>query len=145
MLNSGLHRDAKDPKVITEQILAIASILPGQTSDKKFAIPPQQNNRENTLQRPPQRPPQTFAISENLIDFDPDSRPPSAPPQTNHVQQTQASVNTGLMDDDQHVEMMNDKMKDMKMHEPLTPSGQKPLTRTDTDTSETDAFFDAED
>ncbi len=50
----------------------------------------------------------------------------------------------GLMDDDQHVEMMNNQMKDVKMHEPLTPSGQSPLTRTDTDNSEADAFFDAE-
>jgi hypothetical protein len=50
----------------------------------------------------------------------------------------------GLMDDDQHVEMMNNRMKDMKMHEPLTPSGRRLLTRTDTDNSEADAFFDAE-
>jgi hypothetical protein len=50
----------------------------------------------------------------------------------------------GLMDDDQYVEMMNNQMKDMKMHEPLTPSGRTPLTRTDTDNSEADAFFDAE-
>jgi hypothetical protein len=50
----------------------------------------------------------------------------------------------GLMDDDQHDEMMNDKLKDLKLHEPITPSEQKPLQRTDTGTSDVDAFFDAE-
>lgn len=79
-----------------------------------------------------------------MIDFGSDSRPPSVPPPTNSVQHKQPPAAMGLMDDDQHVDMMNDNMKELKMHEPLTPSEQKPLTRTDTDTSEVDAFFDAE-
>jgi oxysterol-binding protein-related protein 8 len=138
------HRDAKSPEAITEQILTIAPILPGQTSDRKYEILPQQNNRESQTQAQPRPPPQKSAGNANLIDFDSDSRPPSAPPPTNNVQQKQQPAAMGLMDDDQHVDMMNDKMKELKMHEPITPSAQKPLRRTDTDTSEVDAFFDAE-
>jgi hypothetical protein len=134
----------KDPKVITEQILAIAPILPGQTSDKKFNIPPQQNNCENLLQPPPQPPPQKPTGMGNLIDFGSDSRPPSVTPPTNDIQQRQQPAAMGLMDDDLHVNLMNEKMKDMKMHEPITPGGPNPLKRMDTDTNEVDAFFDAE-
>ena len=85
-------------------------------------------------------------MTANLIDFGSDSRPPSVPPLVNHVQQKQKQppAPTGLMDDDQHDEMMNDKLKDLKLHEPITPSEHKPLQRMDTETSEMDAFFDAE-
>lgn len=62
----------------------------------------------------------------------------------NNIQQKQQPAAKGLMDDDQHIDMMNDNMKGLNMHEPITPSGQKPLKRTDTETSEVDAFFDAE-
>ena len=52
------------------------------------------------------------------------------------------------MDDDSHVDLMNEKMKSTNMHEPMAPAvgpqGDKPLKRTDTDTSEVDNFFDAE-
>jgi hypothetical protein len=137
-------RDGKDPKAITEQILAIAPILPGQTLDHKFNIPLHNKNPENPKQAPPQPPPQKTSEAANLIDFGSDSRPPSAPPPTNNFLPQQPPAAMGLMDDDQHVDLMNDNLKDMKIHEPLTPSGQKPLTRTDTDTSEVDAFFDAE-
>lgn len=137
-------RDGQDPKVITQQILTIAPILPGQTSDKKFDIPPPPNNRENPSPPQPQPPPQKPADTGNLIEFGSDSRPPSVLPPTNNAQQKQQPLTSGLMDDDEHVNLMNDKMKDMKMHEPITPTGQKPLTRTDTDTSEVDAFFDAQ-
>jgi hypothetical protein len=83
-------------------------------------------------------------MTANLIDFGFDSRPPSVPPPVNNAQQKPAPAPMGLMDDDQHDEMMNDKLKGLKLHEPITPSEQKPLHRTDTDTSEVDAFFDAE-
>jgi hypothetical protein len=138
------HRDGKDPKAITEQILAIAPILPGQARDRKYDIPPHNKNLENLTQVPPQPPPQKAALIANLIDFGSDSRPPSVPPLVNDVQQRQPPPPMGLMDDDQHDEMMNDKLKDLKLHEPITPSEQKPLHRTDTNTSEMDAFFDAE-
>lgn len=139
------HRDGKDPKAITEQILAIAPILPGQARDRKYDIPPHNKNPENPTQAPPQPPPQKAAVTANLIDFGSDSRPPSVPPPpVNNVQQKQPPPPMGLMDDDQHDEMMNDKLKDLKLHEPITPSERKPLRRTDTDTSEMDAFFDAE-
>jgi hypothetical protein len=136
------HRDARDPKAITEQILAIAPILPGQARDRKYDIPPHNKNPENPTQALP--PPQKATMTANLIDFGSDSRPPSVPPLANNVQQRQPPAPTGLMDDDQHDEMMNDKLKDLRLHEPITPSEQKPLQRTDTDTSEMDAFFDAE-
>ena len=49
------------------------------------------------------------------------------------------------MDDDSQVDMMNDKMKDLKMLQAMTPSGHNgtPLKRTDTETSDVEAFFDA--
>jgi hypothetical protein len=138
------HRDGKDPKAITEQILAIAPILPGQARDRKYDIPPHNKNPENPTQAPPQPPLQKTAMTANLIDFGSDSRPPSVPPPVNNVQHMQPPAPMGLMDDDQHDEMMNDKLKDLKLHEPITPSEQKPLQRTDTGTSDVDAFFDAE-
>jgi hypothetical protein len=138
------HRDGKDPKSITEQILAIAPILPGQARDRKYDIPPHNKNPENPTQALSQPPPQKAAMTANLIDFGSDSRPPSVPPLVNNVQQRQPPPPMGLMDDDEHDEMMNDKLKDLKLHEPITPSERKPLQRTDTDTSEMDAFFDAE-
>ena len=67
------------------------------------------------------------------------------PPPTNNVQRKPPpAAAMGIMDDDQHVGMMNDKLKDLKMHEPITPAGQEPLKRTDTDTGEEDAFLDPE-
>jgi hypothetical protein len=138
------HRDGKGPKDITGQILAIAPILPGQARDRKYDIPPHNKNPENPTQALPQPRPQKAAMTANLIDFGSDSRPPSVPPLVNDVQQRQPPPPMGLMDDDQHDEMMNDKLKDLKLHEPITPSEQKPLHRTDTNTSEMDAFFDAE-
>ena len=139
------HRNGKDPKALTEQILAIAPILPGQARNRKYDIPPHYKNPENPTQALPQPQPQKAAVTGNLIDFGSDSRPPSVPPlPVNNFQQKQPPPPMGLMDDDQHDEMMNDKLKDLKLHEPITPSQQKPLQRTDTDTSEMDAFFDAE-
>jgi hypothetical protein len=54
------------------------------------------------------------------------------------------------MDDDHHINAMNDKIGHMKLMEPTKtsappPTGnEKPLERTDTQTSEVDAFFDAQ-
>jgi hypothetical protein len=39
---------------------------------------------------------------------------------------------------------MNDKLRDMKMHEPLMPSGRKPFRRTDTGINAVDDFIDTE-
>jgi hypothetical protein len=39
---------------------------------------------------------------------------------------------------------MNDKLRDMKTHEPLMPSGRKPLRRTDTGINAMDDFIDTE-
>ena len=66
------------------------------------------------------------------------------PPLTNNVQRKTPPAAMGLMDDDEHIGMMNDKLKDLKMHEPIVPTGQKLLKRTDTDTGEVDNFVDAE-
>ena len=80
-----------------------------------------------------------------LIDFSDDSRPPSTvPPKT--VAQNQITAATGLMDDDSHLDLMNEKMKDLKMHEPIQPAGhtENPLKRADTGDGEVEAFYDAE-
>lgn len=45
-----------------------------------------------------------------------------------------------LMDDDRQ---MNSQMGNMSLHQPLTPAGQ-PIKRTDTETSDTDVFVDAQ-
>lgn len=53
-----------------------------------------------------------------------------------------SSTSGALMDDDRH---LNQQMGNMSLHQPLTPSGQsKPLARTDTETSETEVFVDAQ-
>jgi hypothetical protein len=82
--------------------------------------------------------------SNNLIDFSDDSRPASTQPPA----QSQKSLPTqaGLMDNDDHLDQMNEKMKELKMHEPMKPAGHEELSlkRSDTDSSEIDAFFDAE-
>src|SRR5947207_9825581 len=93
------HRDGKDPKALTEQILAIAPILPGQARDRKYDIPPHNKNPENPPQAHPQPPPQKAGMTANLIDFGSDSRPPSVPPPVNNVQQKQPPAPMGLMDD----------------------------------------------
>ena len=69
------YRDGKDPKTISEQILAIAPIIPGQPSDHKFEIPPHHNNAENPTQAQSQPPLQKSAGNANLIEFGSDSRP----------------------------------------------------------------------
>jgi hypothetical protein len=88
--------------------------------------------------------PTNNVYSNNLIDFSDDSRPASTQPpaQSQKPLPTQA----GLMDNDDHLDQMNEKMKELKMHEPMKPAGheEQPLKRSDTDSSEVDSFFDAE-
>lgn len=142
------HRDATEPKAIAEQILAIAPIVPGQRSHPKNNTPVQNHYTGNDTQAQPPAI-QKLAGNGNLIDFGGDSR--SSTP-TNNIPQQQkprAQQATGLMDDDSHVDMMNQKMKDMNMHEPMTAAtggyqGDRPLQRTDTETSDVDVFVDAE-
>jgi hypothetical protein len=48
-----------------------------------------------------------------------------------------------LMDSDSGISGMNDQMRDMRLQQPMTPGGGKPLKRADTETSEVDEFVDA--
>lgn len=45
------------------------------------------------------------------------------------------------MDDDDHV---SSSMSKLNMHEAMVPQGQRPLKRTDTESSDVDVFVDAE-
>ena len=46
-----------------------------------------------------------------------------------------------MLDDDDH---LSTPMSKLNMHEAMVPEGQKPLKRTDTETSDVDVFVDAE-
>lgn len=47
------------------------------------------------------------------------------------------------MDNDNATSGMNDQMKNMRLQQPMTPSGGEPLQRADTETSEVEDFVDA--
>ena len=121
------------------------------------STPSQNHNPEKPSQAPP---PASLAApvqtqkhatnnnSNNLIDFSDSSRTATPqPPTVNKPLPKQPAV--GLMDDDSHVDLMNQKMQqmNMNMHQPIAPKGhdEQPLKRTNTDDSEIDSFFDAED
>lgn len=75
LVTNNLASDASDPKTLTEQILAIYPILPGQKSGAA-QLPP----RQHTDEAPPLQP-----RNNDLIDFGQDSTPadlprPSMPP-----------------------------------------------------------------
>lgn len=159
------------PQQIVQQILSIAPILREQEQRQLSQPQGQPDRSDNATPRPPptQRqppPPPQQQQNTSLVDLDP-HRPQgsnTAQPDpiagnplhpTSNPKQIPGSAPTaqvpltgnsrasgGLMDDDRH---LNQQMGNMSLHQPLTPSGQsKPLQRTDTETSETDVFVDAE-
>lgn len=143
---------------MAEQILAIAPILPGQKSNSGFDIPPHASSTQASIEKSRQpnqnAPVQAYDGANDLIDFEgPTPIPPPkvkafASNQNNPSQHRTRSVS--LMDDDHYVNAMNDQMGHMRLMEPTkTPAKtiagkNKPLERADTQTSEVDAFFDAE-
>jgi hypothetical protein len=159
-------RDAKDPRGQTEQILAIAPILPGQKVNPEYNIPPHapsspiQNNGDHHQRQQKSSAPPSIR-EDDLIDFG-DSHSNANANAVSANQRTTSSPNrkrsVSLMDDDRHINAMNDKMAGMQIVNPNKPQQQpvlktpapppqgkeQPLERTDTQTSEVDAFFDAE-
>lgn len=161
--------DASDPQKCTEQILAIAPILPGSSKGSAEA------SNKATVGKAKET---TASTPANLIDFD--SRPPSTvPPEprvdaqahnkaaaehnnilhptsdpqaTGAVHQstaTQAPAGNAqqpegnLLDFDDDMHQTTNKMSDLNMsHQAMQP--RSPLERTDTGTSEVDVFVDAE-
>jgi hypothetical protein len=135
-----LSRDSKaNPKDLLDKILSIAPILPGQggfTAGKENSQPP---TAPSSAQPTPQKPAANAAQS-NLIDLD--SRPSStAPPEPKQATQHTSQPQKNFMDDDTGV---SNQMSKLNMHETMQPEGNKPLKRTDTQTSELDVFVDAE-
>lgn len=124
ILNSRI--DGKTPEEMTKQILAVAPILPGQKSQAAFEIPQEPPHRKSTPLAPPQH---ATAPNDNLIDFD---DPPEAK-------------------NDAPVNQISHKMAGIGLQEPLLPTSKSsasdaqgnPIKRTDSTTSEVDAFFDA--
>lgn len=146
-------RDAKDPMAMEEQILAIAPILPGQRGHPKFDIPPRAGSLPTSNANDPQRNRNEFTPTsgggDDLIDFGHSAPDAKAVATDNKIPPQQRARSISLMDDDQHVNAMNDKIGKMHMEStkpPATalPGEEKPLERSDTQTSEVDSFFDAE-
>lgn len=148
------YRDAKDPKGMTEQILAIAPILPGQKVNSDFEIPPRAPNTTTHLEKTPQQnqgtPAPASGGGNDLIDFGAQAPNATAVAANQNVPSQHRTRSVSLMDDDRHINAMNNQMGKMKLMAPTqtpatTSTGNgKPLERTDTQTSEVDAFFDAE-
>lgn len=149
------------PQQVVQQIMSIAPILPEQEQRKLSQNSGQPDRSDNATAKPTQQPRQQPQQPQNssLIDLDTHNtantrttqqdpiagnplHPTSNPKQIPVGQTTTQSSAGGLMDDDHH---LNKQMGNMSLHQPLTPSGQsKPLQRTDTETSETEVFVDAE-
>lgn len=139
---------------MTEQILAIAPILPGQKPRPEFEIPPHSStstthNEKKWNPNQPLHVPPTDQVND-LIDFNDLAANDKAvaanrnqPPEPRHR-------STSLMDDDHHINAMNNQMGNMKLMEPTktatspAPRNEIPLKRTDTQTSEAESFFDAQ-
>ncbi len=148
------NRDAKDPSEMTKQILAIAPILPGQKVNRDFDIPPHvttsPTHNENNGQQTQQATTPASSGGNDLIDFGASAPNVKAVAAKQNVVSQYRARSVSLMDDDRHGSAMNDKMGSMKLMEPTktpappTNGEERPLERTDTQTSEVDAFFDAE-
>lgn len=170
-LNSDVHAS---PKQITEQILSIAPILPGQTTTKKAEspqaaqqqAPPPPPKQETQAKQAPAYQEQPHGAS--LIDLN--SRPSSTVQPSAHQSRPDPIAGNPLhpTSDPKPVSYdtvttapvgnppkaggnlmddhddMNSKMASMSMHAPLTPKGPAPVKRTDTETSDVDVFVDAE-
>ena len=177
------HRDGKDPKELTEQILAVAPILPGQkASPERYPIPPHpssvskgsdENNGVSSTEVASTQPPQP-KTNNDLIDFSVSNeniKAVNASEKQNSTSRPAEITRTrsiSLMDDDAgHMADMSSKMGQMGLMEPIkSPSSfvsatspkplgsathqgkaqqrPDPVERFDTETSEVDAFFDAE-
>ncbi len=148
------NRDGKDPKTLTEQILAITPILPGQKVKSDFEIPPHtpstKSHHGNDLQQEQTGAAQMYGGGNDLIDFgDPAPNTKAVGASQNNSSQHRAR-SVSLMDDDRHINAMNNKMENMNLMGSMQTSEQpftgkdRPLARTDTETSEVDSFFDAE-
>ena len=153
-----MTRNAKDPRGIERQILAIAPILPGpdtsgepQVSSHAPAPHHPPTTSQHASSTPLSRPSSIGAP--DLIDFGHTTAPRMAPTEAEPVpgptiptkeDPPKAAGGGGLMDDDSHVGAMNEKMRKMKLMEPIRAEGGKPLKRLDTESSDAEDFFDAE-
>lgn len=149
-------RNGNTPEQITNQILAIAPIVPGQKLSHESKQPPSApaNQPERSAPPPtnqPQRnaPPPAPARApapapyhggggNDLIDF---GGGPTAPAPGQHVIQQPVGGNRGLMDDDHHINHANASKGGLL--NALSPDGSYPIRRTDTHTNEVDEFVDA--
>lgn len=148
------NRDGKDPKTMTEQILAIYPILPGQKVNSDFEIAPHTSNAtphdNNNLQPEQNAAEQSSGDGNDLIDFGDSAPNAKAVTANQNISSQHRTRSVSLMDDDQHINAMNDKMGNMNLMGPMQTPGNpstgtpRPLERTDTETSEVDSFFDAE-
>ena len=148
------HRDAKDPKAMTEQILAIAPILPGQKVKPGFDIPPRtpsMKTHDQSIRQHDQKPfARPFDGGNDLISFENSAPNAKAIAANSSIPSQHRARSVSLMDDDRHINAMNEKMGHMHLMGPAQTPGrsstrtEQALERTDTQTSEVDAFFDAE-
>ena len=148
------NRDGKNPKTMIEQILAITPILPGQRANSDFEIPPHTSNTTSHHSNDPQPEPKAAAQSSgdgnDLIDFGDSTPNAKAVTANQNISSQHRTRSVSLMDDDRHINAMNDKMGNMNLMGPMQTPGNpstgkyRPLERTDTETSEVDSFFDAE-
>jgi hypothetical protein len=158
--------DLHDPKKALDQIFAIAPILPGSgtgsakepqtsasgpnaSSPKNERKPAPVDNLIDLSSRPSSTaPPEQSDANKNILHPTSDPKQTPAPQLQNNA--TPAPVGnppTGnLLDHDDHGHAdVNNKMSNLNInHEPMVPQGARPIKRTDTETSETDVFVDAE-
>jgi hypothetical protein len=137
-----------------EQILAIAPILPGQKVNSAFDIPPRAATSPTDQESEARQNPKASMVQSDggndLIDFGHSASNEKAVQKNQQISSQQRKRSVSLMDDDRPFNTMNSNMGNMRIMEPTrtpakSPTGkEEPLKRTDTQTSEVDAFFDAE-
>lgn len=146
---------------MTEQILAVAPILPGQkpnaesentSSEQSFVSSSQKNEGDQTGKKGPL----SSESENNLIDFDDDEveKPKSAAAPAAHQPPNHRTRSVSLIGDYRHTNAINDNMERMnlmdqkkaqsKITSPSLTNQEQPLVRTDTQTTEDDAFYDAQ-
>ena len=153
-------RDTTDPKKVIDQILSIAPILPGQgapqTVSSKAQAQPSAPSNANTSHggslidfesrpsstAPPEAPEKSNPIAGNPLH--PTSDPQPTIGQQNNAPRDVNSSSTNLMDDEDDMTHLSNQTSSMNLQQPLVPSGQAPLKRADTETSDVDVFVDAE-
>lgn len=138
-------RNGNTPEQITNQILAIAPIVPGQKLSHESKQPtsapanqPQRNAPPPAPARAPAPAPFHGGGGNDLIDF---GGGPTAPAPGQHVIQQPVGGYRGLMDDDHHFNHANASKGGLL--NALSPDGSYPIRRTDTHTNEVDEFVDA--